>query len=325
MTKVERLIALIYLLRRRRNLRARDIAEELGVSERTVYRDLASLNEAFQGWVRIIFRDEGYFLDPSTFPPPLRLTGEELEALRVAAEAAPAESPHSQRLKQAVSKILSLHAERRILPDLEEILAITPPAARDKVPWRTLQNLEEAIRNRIVLQVRYFSFSAGQETEHLFEPYLLAFRKHAWYLFGHCRTHGQPHLLRASRLRQVRRTEERFPKPTDLSPEKVFAQSWQVFGGEPIRVHLRFSPRIAPLIEELEWHPSQRLQWEKDGSLLFTALLPSSPELTAWVLSWGADCEVLEPEELRSALREEALRLAHLYEISPPQGSTDKD
>ncbi len=56
--KMEGLIALMYLLRRHRRLRARDIGQELGVSEQTVYRDIAALNEAFQDYLRIVFIGE---------------------------------------------------------------------------------------------------------------------------------------------------------------------------------------------------------------------------------------------------------------------------
>ena len=81
MKKVERLIALLYLLKRRRGLHIKDIARELGTTERTVYRDIASLNEAFQDYVQIICNPDGYYLDSTIYAPPLRLAVQELEAL----------------------------------------------------------------------------------------------------------------------------------------------------------------------------------------------------------------------------------------------------
>jgi predicted DNA-binding transcriptional regulator YafY len=78
MKKAQRMIALLHLLRGRRKRRARDLAEELGVSERTIYRDLADLGEALRGALYVDFDGEGYVLGGSVVLPPLRLTPEEV-------------------------------------------------------------------------------------------------------------------------------------------------------------------------------------------------------------------------------------------------------
>jgi len=309
------MIALLHLLRGRRKRRARDLAEELGVSERTIYRDLADLGEALRGALYVDFDGEGYVLGGSVVLPPLRLTPEEVRTLKMAASLIPRGSPQGQRLRQAIAKVCAVAEAEEESPADEEI-AIVTPMARDRVQWRTLHLLEEAIRERARLWVRYFSFQSGREEEHRFDPYALTFRRHAWYVVGYCREHRTEHVLRASRIRQARRTGEHFERPANFSLARFFAESWQVFRGKPVTVKVRFSARVAPLIEELEWHPSQRTKRERDGRLLFTARWPLSPEVVAWVLSWGADAEVLAPKALREEVASVARKLAAIYSRS---------
>jgi predicted DNA-binding transcriptional regulator YafY len=79
------------------------------------------------------------------------------------------------------------------------------------------------------------------------------------------------------------------------------------------RVRVRFSRRLAPFIREVCWHHSQQLTEEPDGSLLFEIEVSEPREVGWWVLQWGAEAEVLEPESLREELRETAQRLTALY------------
>jgi predicted DNA-binding transcriptional regulator YafY len=88
-----------------------------------------------------------------------------------------------------------------------------------------------------------------------------------------------------------------------------------VFVGDTTQwVRVRFTKRIAPLIREACWHHSQQLTEESDGSLLFEVEVNEPREVGWWVLQWGAEAEVLEPESLRQELRETAQRLVGLYE-----------
>jgi predicted DNA-binding transcriptional regulator YafY len=79
------------------------------------------------------------------------------------------------------------------------------------------------------------------------------------------------------------------------------------------RVRVRFSKERAPYIREACWHHSQSFSEEPDGSLLFEVDVNEPREVGWWVLQWGADAEVLEPESLRQELHVTAERLVELY------------
>ena len=59
---------------------------------------------------------------------------------------------------------------------------------------------------------------------------------------------------------------------------------------------------VAERIEERIWHESQKTQRRRDGSIDLHLRLGSLVEIERWVLSWGADAEVLAPAELRKSI-----------------------
>ena len=71
-------------------------------------------------------------------------------------------------------------------------------------------------------------------------------------------------------------------------------------------MRVRFRPSAAPFITEREWHETQELEREDDGSVVLAMRVADTLELRRWVLSFGSEAEVLEPESLRVEIRNEA-------------------
>ena len=68
---------------------------------------------------------------------------------------------------------------------------------------------------------------------------------------------------------------------------------------------VRFAADQAPYVRERIWHPSQQLEELPDGRVVLRLRAGGFFEIRSWVLGFGAAAEVLEPEELREAVREE--------------------
>jgi predicted DNA-binding transcriptional regulator YafY len=62
---------------------------------------------------------------------------------------------------------------------------------------------------------------------------------------------------------------------------------------------LRFRPQVATRVREATWHPSQHVEIEPDGALVWRARVAGTIEIRLWILSWGDDVEVVEPATLR--------------------------
>ncbi|MDP8905551.1 MAG: WYL domain-containing protein, partial [Chloroflexota bacterium] len=64
---------------------------------------------------------------------------------------------------------------------------------------------------------------------------------------------------------------------------------------------------------ETRWHPSQELEEQADGSLIWRGRVAGLREIRIWILGWGAEAEVLEPPELSADIAAELERAWRLY------------
>jgi len=85
MSKYDRMLFILNILRSRRNLTAGNLANECGVTERSIYRDIISLSEAN---IPIYF-DHGYKLASNNFLPPLNFSYDEYNCLKLALDSTP--------------------------------------------------------------------------------------------------------------------------------------------------------------------------------------------------------------------------------------------
>ena len=83
---------------------------------------------------------------------------------------------------------------------------------------------------------------------------------------------------------------------------------------EPVEVVLRFHPRVVRRVRETQWHRSEQVAEQPDGSLLWRARIAEPQEMVHWIRGWGADVEVVEPEKLRETLMGEARAMAEVYD-----------
>lgn len=315
--KFERLLALIYFLKLRHRASAREIQAHLGMSERTLYRDLNALNDIFGEYVQIVCTPEGYCLDTKIYAPPLHFIPDELAALQTAVACLESNNPHYQLARQALSKLESQSGTFLNLTELENRLSVMQPSAKDRVPLKRLQEIEEALQSKRKLDIDYFSFHSRAVKTYRFGPYSLLFRKQAWYLLGHDFERGKDLLLRAFRIRGIRILESEHTIPAGFNLRDYFREHWEVFDGKPEEVHLQFEDPTAWLIEEMEWHPSQKTERDAEGLLNLFLKVPLSPEFTTWVLGWGSNCRVVAPAKLRIEVRKHVQKMVKACETEP--------
>lgn len=302
MKKFQRLIGLIYLLKRG-SITARQIAAKMGTTERTVFRDVADLNEALGDYVNVYNDGNGYSLDDKLYAPPLHFISGELEALNTAINAMEPNNPHYQLAHQALSKIESRSGARPGLLQMEEHLKVMQPAAKDLTPVKRLQEIEAHLRKKQVVVLDYFSHHSSQIKPIRFAIYALVFRKNAWYLLGHDYAKDKIILLRAFRVQKMTPTEETFDIPKNFGVSKHFQDHWEVYDGKPEAIQLRFSGQSALRMQEMTWHPSQKLVLQPDRKLIVELQVPVNPEFVSWILSHGSECEVLAPVALKTQVR----------------------
>ena len=123
------------------------------------------------------------------------------------------------------------------------------------------------------------------------------------------------------RIRGAKPTGQKFERPNDFDITKYLGNSFRAVRGDRDQtwhVRLRFGPEMSGRISEKVWHHTQQLEPQPDGSVIMQLQVSSLIEIRRWVLYWGADCQVLEPEELKRLVSAAAREiLAHDFPASP--------
>ena len=209
MSRSERLLALLQALRRRRSpVSGRVLAEELGVSLRTLYRDILSL----QGQGAEIEGEAGlgYVLKPGFWLPPLMLSQEEIEALVLGARwvGARTDDKLARAARDAIAKISAV-LPPRLRDDVEASTLIVPGKAADAAAL-DLAPIRAAIRSERKLALEYRD-AQGARTERTIWPFGVGYFDEARVVMAWCELRQGFRHFRADRIASCRPLETRYP------------------------------------------------------------------------------------------------------------------
>jgi predicted DNA-binding transcriptional regulator YafY len=230
MRRADRLFQIIQILRRStRPVTAAALAEELEVSKRTVYRDVADLIGQ-----RVPIDGEagfGYLLASDYDMPPLMLTPDEIEAVMLGAQwvAGRSDKVLANAARDVVAKIAAVVPERMRPIVLEPSVGVKPTVAEpeDRVDASTLRS---AIRNGRKLRLWYRS-EAGEETERTVWPVILGYAETSRLLVAWCELRQGFRHFRADRIIEA----ETLDASVGLSPGEL-RRRWRLWREANARV-----------------------------------------------------------------------------------------
>ncbi|MEO3783369.1 YafY family protein [Actinocorallia sp. B10E7] len=303
-----RVLAMLELLQAHHRMGGAELAERLGVDERTVRRYARRLDELGIPVVAERGRYGGYRLMPGYKLPPLMLSDDEATATVLGLLAARRLGLAATAAEAALAKV------RRVLPTvlgervealrealgftLAERQAVTPDA--DKV-----LGLAAAVRQRRRVTLRYRSHQ-GAESERELDAYGLVFHSGRWYVTGHDHRSSQTRTFRVDRVLSVTPGTATYEIPSDADPVQHVTRSL---------ANVPYTHRVevvlhAPLEEVGKRVPPSvgTLSKEGDGTLLRTRA-DSLDGMAALLAGLGGRFTVREPPELEEAVRRLAATL----------------
>jgi proteasome accessory factor B len=295
-----------------------ELSQELEVSRRTVFRDLNMLELA---GVPYYFDQERntYRICQHFFLPPVNLTlGEALTMLVLARHLGRTDKlPLLTDGSRAAAKLQSVLPEaiRRHVGDvLEHVNVSLLPMARHDGLDGVFDRLTGAVVGRRACRMRYDSLHDGRELDITVHPLRVTFHGRAWYLLAFSPTHGEVRTFKLARIRELSVLDDVFVPPADVRLEQPFGQAWSMIPeGRLYDVHLRFEPKVATNVAEVQWHPSQRTTANADGTLDFRVRVDGLGEIRWWILGYGDQVQVLAPPQLRQQVAQVARSMAARY------------
>jgi proteasome accessory factor B len=297
------------------------LATELGVTTRTIRRDLAALQEA--GFPLFDDRDDGgavrWRLDGQVLKGlDTGFTLQELCALYLSRNLleAVASIPFQRDLGLAFSRLEKMLTPRmrQFLDKLPDVLTAKPgPRARSADLARdAVARLLEATLHHRVAAMRYHSVSSGGVKDYLVHPYRLEFAHGGLYLLAYVPAYKDVRTFAVDRIVSVSLEKQTFtPKP--MQRGDAFANSLGVNTGPPARVDVEFASKVAPYVRARVWHTSQQVREGADGTLVLSMNVCHDWALRSWILSWGPFARVLMPVALAKELRSDLQAASERY------------
>ena len=297
----------------------KEIIELLGVGEASVRRCFRVMRSDLNMPIEYVAEKKGFgYTQKVTSFPLMTMNESEIGAMIVAQQmlALCEGTTDYETVKKVLKKaLLNLGAEfAQVAKAIEGVISFHAIGfnAPAKVDTTLRAQLTRAAADREELEIEHKSAAVGAKWKKVrIQPLHVANVNQAWYLWLDLAETGVRRKYALTRIRNVRRTGKAFQRRAfDIKAE---LDGMGLFGdGDQVKAdaRLEFSAAVAPFIMEREWHRSQKITANADGSIVLSMKVAHTVDLECFVLRWAGDVRVLEGKTLRESIRKRALALA---------------
>ena len=315
LNRTERLFALILLLQNRPNLTSKELAAHFAVSRRTVFRDLRALSES--GVPLTYAEGGGYEILEGYQLPPLMLSAREAATLLIGTEFMKLQPDASLRkdageVEFKVRSVLPVEI-RDYIDRLKDRTVLDPywlysPEDEDEEKGRWYE-LSEAVARQRSLIMEYLVQSREEMTKRKVDPLGLVYYTDHWNLIAYDHLRKDVRNFRLDNIHSMHVLMERFERPTGFDLAEFVKESG---GVEKRRIAVRFRKSVyrnarrsvpAEIDDEIV----------RDDEIAVTFDFENLDYLAKWLIRFGSEAVVDEPEELRAIIRDEAMATMRPY------------
>lgn len=297
------------------------LAEKLEVSTKTIQRDIEYMKFQMDAPIEYDSSQKGYyFTHQNWFLPQVFLSEAEREAMAIAGKILEQYSglPAYDDVKTAFEKFFSYLPKEDAALRAENALFSFEPPPSSSVDREVFRSVQEAAKEQKKLRILYYTAYRNEQTERIVHPYHLRESMGTWYLIAYCEMRQQVLTFAMNRIQVAEQLNENFTVREDFNLEEFLKTAFLMFKGKQCyKVRICFSPYQARWMRERQWHPTQQVEEQPDGSLVLSFEVENLEAVRFWVLKYGAEAEVLEPEELRQLIRQELSKMIELYSHAP--------
>lgn len=284
------------------------LAQEWEVSSKTIQRDLEYMKYQLNAPLEYSAKHRGYYYTEENFKlPALSMKESELfgmylsEKLLLQYEGTPIYDSLSsvfKKIEQSLPDKISVDPAAG-----QEKITVFPPFSTTIVPevWDTIL---DCLRASQQLQMDYKAPGREPVSREL-DPYHAVRFEGDWYIIGFCHLRQAIRTFSMSRIIHAKKTTKVFRIPDDFDFNKLSGSHFGVhWSPKETKVKIRFNKRVADYVQERTWHPSQRISVKKNGDVTLSLSVNHLLELKRWILSWGADATVIEPQSFALDIQE---------------------
>ena len=302
-SRISRVVKILTTLQAGKSYAVSDLSKIFGTSRRTVFRDLKELR-AIGVPYHYDAETGGYTIEPEFFLPPIDLNLQEALSLLLLVHRASNQMqlPFKNSALIAALKIennLPARVRQYCNTALQNVSARPGAQAPTKSLDSTFAQLQKAITKKHKVNIRYNSLFEGEVIELDLHPYHLLYNQRAWYVLGNSSLHKSVRTFKLNRISELKTTEQCFLDGENFDLYDYFGKAWSMIPeGRIYNIKLRFLPKVANNVIEVQWHSTQEVTCNSDGSATVEFRVDGLGEITWWILGYGNQVQVLAPKEL---------------------------
>lgn len=314
MSKSKRLVELMMTVNRKRRFKVRELADEFGVSTRTILRDLQELSELGVPLYSEVGPHGGYQVIRERILPPIAFTEKEAAAIFFAVHALRhyTSRPFDQEFTSALSKFyLQMPGDvRDHIDSMKQHVDLVTPIRRSDAPC--LDILLEAAIDGKVLTIAYRTKDDEQSTRHI-QPIFLYATNGLWYCHAYCFLRADFRVFRCDRIRHAAYDETGVqPIAPDNGDPRTRKQSMQAAPHVRLRAALSRTG-VQQCEAELWLAPWLHIREDGSGTMDMNITREELPFYTAFFIGLGDEVKVEEPTELKASIRRKLTDLLARY------------
>lgn len=299
--KIDRLIGILSILLQKKKTTALELAERFEVSRRTINRDIENLCKAgipiqtSQGAGGGISIMEGFAMERTL------LTSKDMKMILAGLRSLDSVSG-SHYYGQLMEKIKPGSSD--IVTGSDAILIDLSSWNKDAIAPK-VSFIQDAIEERTMLAFDYYAPSGDSHRE--IEPYYLIFKWSSWYVYGFCLIRQDFRMFKLNRMSGIRcigrHFEMRSVQTPDLSIGNLYPPEIKVTAIVEAKMKWRLIEEFGP----------DCFTVREDGRLLFSGFYSDEDGLLAWILTFGDQMKLLEPDWMKEKLLHIANKITIMY------------
>ena len=302
-----------------RKLNASTLAKITEMNPRTIYRDIEYMRDMMGAPIEYDPQKKSYYYsEKNYFLKAVPLTEGELFSIALFDQflVQYRNTPLEEALRKIFSKIINC------LPDNVSIdtsfLSSQVSFISDKIGNINLgifETIFNSLQKKRTLHFEYRSTGNNVFISRKADPYHAVCYKGTWYFIALCHGRQTPRMFSFSRVKKASLSKNVFMIPDDFNVHEYFDLEMGVWVStqKPKTIELHFSKGAEAYVLERQWHSTQTIKQNRDGSINLKFTTNQIPEVLRWVLGQGHTVKVIRPLELVEMVKKESEKTLKLY------------
>jgi predicted DNA-binding transcriptional regulator YafY len=295
------------------------LAKRMGVTNRTILRDIEYLRDMYKAPIEYDYNKRGfYYTEENFFIKSIILTEGELFSVALFDKMLEQYrgTPLEKQLRAIFDKILKSLPENVTLESVfSPSQATCIPDAPVPIDPEVFEKIFIALKKRVTFTGEYRSLSRRNYVAHALDPYHAVYHRGYWYVIAYSHDNREIRTYLFSRFRKVAVSRRKFVFPADFDTSRYFDKQMGVYntGGKTYTFEFILDKEIGTYAVERFYHDTQTVEQRSDGSVYVKFTTSQIAEVLRWTLSQGDWITVLGPPEFVETVKGKIKKMGQKY------------